>query len=215
MQFVTEMRDAATVEQTPAARSPAPATRHPRPFSSLERSQSEDPGRTTRIMPTSPPRHPAISSQQHPTHTTGRHNQHVGIMQISPHYCYPPLGLENHLPPRRHHHRHQPRRTHPALPRTTHRRGVSARTPAPVATLNGAGHPRGQTLHSRGHPSNGGVTPTPLFDGVIARRYRRATHPVGSAPGTSPSLARKPFVRDGPRSVRAPRACPVLTDRRA
>jgi hypothetical protein len=26
-----------------------------------------------------------------------------------------------------------------------------------VATLNGAGHPRGQTLHSRGHPSNGAV----------------------------------------------------------
>ena len=36
-----------------------------------------------------------------------------------------PLGLDTDLPPRRHHHRHQPRRTHPALPRATRKDGVT------------------------------------------------------------------------------------------
>ena len=55
-----------------------------------------------------------------------RPGESCAFLSLSPRYCHSPLGLGHHLPPQRHHHRHRTRRTHPPLPRTTHRRGVSA-----------------------------------------------------------------------------------------
>ena len=46
--------------------------------------------------------------------------QPATIVPVPPPHRHPPMGLANHLPPRRHPHRHRTRRPHPALPRTTH-----------------------------------------------------------------------------------------------
>ncbi len=48
-------------------------------------------------------------------------------VQIPPPDRDSPLGLDTGLPPRWDHHRHQPRRTRPALPRTTRKDGVTPR----------------------------------------------------------------------------------------
>ena len=128
---------------------PAYLRRHllPARFTSL--SQPLDLGRTTRIIPShlrkaviqrdkkcrfpGCEQPPSVCQVHHLIPWAQGRRDHAGepgtFLQISPHHRHPPLGLENHLPPQRHHHRHRTRRTHPPLPRTTHRRRVSARDP--------------------------------------------------------------------------------------
>ena len=128
---------------------PAALRRHLLPARFTSMSQPLDLGRTTRVVP--PHLRKAViqrdkkcrfpGCEQPPSGLPGAppdplgpgRRDHSGescaFLSVSSHHCHPPVGLENHLPPRRHHHRHRTRRTHPPLPRTTHHRRVSARDP--------------------------------------------------------------------------------------
>ena len=70
-------------------------------------------------------------------------------LPISPPHRHPPLGLENHLPPRRHHHRHRTRRTHPPQPRTT---PASRLTGGEKAHASRPDPPRHPGTRATGHP---------------------------------------------------------------
>ena len=99
--------------------------------------------------------HPAtLSLRRAPPDPLGQRRPHQPgqppiAMQISPSHRDPPLGLDPHLPPRRHHHRHRPRRTHPALPRTTYPGGVTGGESPRQATPGNGGRQRGRCVRNR------------------------------------------------------------------
>jgi hypothetical protein len=127
-------------------------------------------------LPAACPRLPRARLPRGRPHRPG---ESCAFLAVSSHNCHSPLGLENHLPPRRNHHRHRTRRTHPPLPRTTHRRRVNPRPARPNPPPPPAPSEQRRDPHA-----------------AVRRRDRQtppqATHPAGSISppiiraGTSP-----------------------------
>ena len=151
-----------------ARRARLPAARHParRPVQHPQPATRPRPRHPHHPAPPAHRRHPArpalpvsrlhpatLSLRRAPPDPLGQRRPHQprqppACLQVPPPHRDPSMGLDNHLPPRRHHHRHRTRRPHPALPRTT-----------PAGRLTG-----GRTPHqAQRHPGP---------------RRRRRTHPV-------------------------------------
>ena len=111
---------------------PQPATGHRphHPHHPAPPAHRRHPARPALPIPTL---HPAtVRLRRAPPDPLGQRRPHQPgqpplALPLPPPHRHPPMALDNHLPPRRHHHRHRTRRTHPALPRATHPGGVTPR----------------------------------------------------------------------------------------
>ena len=122
-----------------ARRARLPAARHParRPLQHPQPAPGPRPHHPHHPTPPAHRRHPArpalsvsrlhpatVGLRRAPPDPVGERRPHQPgkpptAVQVSPPHRDPSMGLDDHLPPRRHPHRHRTRRTHPPLPRTT------------------------------------------------------------------------------------------------